>query len=54
MKQHNFYTADDFKDDDAIDYDSTNSTYHYVVECGFQICKDCGDAEGSLQKYCTG
>lgn len=52
--KHEFYTFEDVKNSNAEDKESSHSLYHYVVECGFQICKKCGEAEGSLEEYCSG
>lgn len=53
MNKHDFYTVDDFKDK-AMYQEDRNTTQYYVVECGFQICKKCGLAEGDLREFCNG
>jgi len=53
MLKHKLYT---FKDFEHMTWEEkeTNQIYYYVVECGFQICKVCGQAEGDLKKECLG
>lgn len=51
--KHEFYTFKDFEHLTPEQKEETHTTYYYVVECGFQICKKCGQAEGTLEKVCA-
>ena len=52
--EHDFYTLADVENASEYDKESSHSLYYYVVECGFQICKRCGEADGGLKEYCRG